>query len=401
MNILILGAGPAGLMFASQLKKAKPEYTLQILEKNRPEDTVGWGVVLPGRAPHHPANPLSYLPDHEKMDAQYLENFKLANNDDTALTSTGITLCGVERKLLVHELRELCLSQGIQITYESSLDDAAIQQHIQGNSEYDLIVMSNGINHVADYGCDALKPTTEFGKNRYMWYGTTKTFDAMNLIFRTYENHVFIAHSYKYSSTMSTFVVECSEETYQHFGMEDMSAEDCETFIAKVFKDELDAKPLITQAGLKWRNFMTLSHDNAYAHNIALLGDALQSGHFSIGHGTTMAVVEAQVLVKALTDHAKVQDALEDFNQHIMPVVKLFHQHATASRLWFENASQSQVISPLSADDIAQQFVERRGQLPPLPPVLAQTLGKALGLPPEAGKPPMQKPNEKGNQNAA
>jgi anthraniloyl-CoA monooxygenase len=372
MNILVIGAGPAGLIFSSQLKKHKPDWNIQIKEKNNQEDSVGWGVVLPGRAPHHPANPLSYISTFDTLDAQYLEQFKLTHDNKSTLTDTGVTLCGAERKSMVRELRNLCIGLGIPIDYESPvLEDAELNCE-----QYDLVVVANGISQTATYYRETLKPKVEYGKNRYMWYGTTKTFDCMNLIFKAHASGLFVAHSYKYSSGMSTFVVECSEETYQNSRLNEMSRADAEGFIATVFKEELDAKPVIAQSGLKWRNFMTLSHEQAYHGNVALLGDALQSGHFSIGHGTTMAVVGAQILVKSVFEHSdNVQSALEDFNQHVMPIMQLFSQHATVSRLWFERAGDNMHFSPA---ELAQSFATRRDKLAPLPPALAQALTRAL-----------------------
>lgn len=372
MNILVIGAGPASLIFSSQLKKLKPDWQIQIKEKNNQEDSVGWGVVLPGRAPHHPANPLSYISTFESLDAQYLEQFKLTHHNESTLTDTGVTLCGAERKSMVRELRNLCIGLGIPIEYESP-----VLENAELNCEqYDLVVIANGISQTSTYYREALKPTVEYGKNRYMWYGTTKTFDCMNLIFKTHAKGLFVAHSYKYSSGMSTFVVECSEETYQKSGLDEMSREDAELFIATVFNEELDAMPVIAQSGLKWRNFMTLSHEKAYNGNVALLGDALQSGHFSIGHGTTMAVVGAQILVKSVFDHSNdIQAALEDFNQQVMPIMQLFSQHATVSRLWFECVEDNMHFS---TTQLAQSFATRRDQLPPLPPALAQALTRAL-----------------------
>lgn len=372
MNILVIGAGPAGLMFSSQIKKLNPDWNINIIEKNNQDESVGWGVVLPGRAPHHPANPLSYLSNHETLDAQYIEEFKLTHHNDSALTKTGVTLCGAERKSMVHELRQLCIGLGISIEYEKPASELIDLQC----DKYDLVVVANGINHTSTYYKEALKPKVEFGKNRYMWYGTTKKFDEMNLIFKAKSKGIFVAHCYKYSSDMSTFVVECSEETYINSGLDEMSIQDAEAFIASVFKEELDSHAVISPKGLKWRNFMTLSHEKAYSDNIVLLGDALQSGHFSIGHGTTMAVVGAQILVKSVYDHSdNIAAALEDFNQNVMPVMQLFDQHASTSRLWFESVEDRM---HLSTPELAQSFATRRNQLPPLPPALGQALEKAL-----------------------
>lgn len=372
MNILVIGAGPAGLLFASQIKQHKPDWQIKIVEKNTPDESFGWGVVLPGRAPHHPANPLSYIPSFETLDAQYLEQFKLIHHNEYALKDTGVTLCGAERKSMVAALRDLCVGLDIEIEYESPV---MTNEELESD-DYDLVVVSNGINQTSTYYRDELKPNIEYGKNRYMWYGTRQPFDAMNLIFKAHGKGIFVAHSYKYSSEMSTFVVECSEETYVNSGLAEMSNDDAEQFIASVFEDELEGNKVIAQSGLRWRNFMTLSHEQAYHKNVVLVGDALQSGHFSIGHGTTMAVVGAQLLVKSVYDHGdNVDEALQQFNQKVMPLMRLFSEHATVSRLWFECVEDKM---HLSTNELAKSFADRRGQLPPLPPALGQALEWAL-----------------------
>ncbi len=371
MKILVVGAGPAGLMFSYQMKKLKPDWDIKIIEKNTPQEVVGWGVVLPGRAPHHPANPLSYLDDFDQLFAQYLEEFKLVHRSESNVISTGLTMCAVERRALLSSLQEHCKRLDIAIEYSSP----AMSESELNKDNYDLVVLSNGINHKSTYFIEALKPDIQYGKNKYTWYATSKIFDYLSLIFKLHPKGVFIAHAYKYSNNMSTFVVECSEETYLNAGLDKFSDEEAATFIAQVFKDELEDHTLLGQNGLKWRNFMTLSHQKSYDQNLVLLGDALQSGHFSIGHGTTMAVLSSQMLVKALSDHTDVPFALESFNAKVMPLMHLFRDHANASRLWFESI---QDYINLSTTELTESFDTRRNALPSLSAALAQNLSEAL-----------------------
>ena len=147
MKILIVGAGPSGLMFASQMKKKKPDWKIDVVEKNNSDDVFGWGVVLPGKAKQHPANPLSYIDLPEALSPQYLDEFKLSKNDQSNHISTGITLCGVERKGLVKSLRSLCQSLGIDIKYNFPITND-IERY---KRDYDLVVVSKGINHKVDF----------------------------------------------------------------------------------------------------------------------------------------------------------------------------------------------------------------------------------------------------------
>ena len=370
-KILVIGAGPAGLVFASQMKLAKPDWQISIAEKNDPEEVAGWGVVLPGRPGQHPANPLSYLQHPERLDPQFLEDFKLIHHNEPNLMSTGVLLCGVERRGLVQALRERCQSLGIAIDYESPL----LAREQLPLDDYDLIVAANGVNHKTSHFTEALAPKLEYGGNKYIWFGTSQLFDQMNLVFRTHGKDIFIAHAYKYSSRMSTFVVECSEETFERARLGEMSDEASAEYVAGVFRAELGGHGLVAQPGLGWRNFMTLSHDKSYDGKLVLIGDALQSGHFSIGHGTTMAVVVAQLLVKALCAEASVPAALASFDARAMPLVKLFSEHANSSRDWFETVDDRM---HLSNAEFMQSFDARRKALPPLPEALARNLGYAL-----------------------
>lgn len=371
MKILVIGAGPAGLIFASQMKQAKPDWDISIAEKNTQEEVPGWGVVLPGRPPRHPANPLSYLEQPELLNPQFIEEFKLVHNNQPNLMSTGITLCGVERRALVQALRAKCVAAGITINYETPLASTA-----QLEAEYDLVVVSNGVNHKSVELPPALTPQIDFGRNKYIWYGTKQRFDQMNLVFRSNANGIFIGHAYKYSDTMSTFIVECDEQTYAKAELEMRSESQVAAYLAKTFEAELGEHELISQPGQGWRTFMDLGHDLAYDGKFVLIGDALQSGHFSIGHGTTMAVTVALLLVKTLSAEADTAAALENFNSRVVPLVQLFKNHANSSRLWFESVGER---IGLSNEDLTASFDARRNNFPPLQDALMGTLGYALG----------------------
>lgn len=371
MKILVIGAGPAGLIFASQLKQFQPGWDISIAEKNTPEEVAGWGVVLPGRPPRHPANPLSYLEQPERLDPQYLEEFKLVHNDQPNLMSTGITLCGVERRALVQALRARCVADGIPVRYQVAPESKA-----QLEAAYDLVVLANGVNHKSLELPQALAPQTEFGLNKYMWYGTTQPFDQMNLVFRRNDHGIFMGHAYKYSSTMSTFIVECSEQTHARAELASRSERDAAAYLARVFQPELDGHELISQPGQGWRNFMTVSREAARDGKFVAIGDALQSGHFSIGHGTTMAVVTALLLAKTLGAETGIAAALDSFNARAVPLVRLFKDHADSSRLWFESVGER---IGLSNEELPASSDARRKDLPPLQDALMATLGYALG----------------------
>lgn len=371
MKILVIGAGPAGLICASQMKQAQPGWDISIAEKNSAQDVPGWGVVLPGRPPRHPANPLSYLEQPERLNPQFLEQFKLVHHGQANLMSTGVTLCGVERRALVLALRAKCVAAGITLHYQASQLGKA-----QLEDQYDLVVVANGVNHNSLELPQALVPQADFGRNKYIWYGTTSLFEQMNLVFRGNDKGVFIGHAYQYSDTMSTFIVECSEQTYAKAELEMYSGGEAAAYMGQIFEAELGGHALLGQPGQGWRNFMTLSHQQACDGKFVLIGDALQSGHFSIGHGTTMAVVLALLLVKTLSAEADTAAALKCFNARAVPLVQLFKEHADSSRLWFETVGER---IGLSNADLTASFEARRSGLPPLQDALMDSLAYALG----------------------
>jgi anthraniloyl-CoA monooxygenase len=370
MKILVIGAGPAGLLFASQLKQARPAWQITISEKNPQDDVTGWGVVLPGRPAQHPANPLSYLAEPQRLQPQFLAQFKLVQHDQSQLMGSGVLLCAVERRGLVQALRANCACSGMSIRYQSPLEVSA-----ELECAYDLIVVASGVNQKVSPLSPGLAPQIEFGRNEYLWYGTSQRFAQMNLIFRQQGPNLFIAHAYSYSPSMSTFVVECDEDSYVQAELAHRSEPETARWIAEVFQDDLNGQALIPQPGPGWRHFLTLSHAHAYHGKQVLLGDALQSGHFSIGHGTTMAVVAAQLLVKALLSEADVSSALACYDARVMPLVSLFRQHAHASRIWFESAGERM---GLSSAELTKSFIARRNQLADLAPALAANLQYAL-----------------------
>ncbi|MBV8047729.1 MAG: tryptophan hydroxylase [Paludibacterium sp.] len=371
MHILVIGAGPAGLIFASQMKRARPGWRIRILEKLDQQAETGWGVVLPGRAGQHPANVLSYLDAPDGLQPQYLSEFLLARRGVSCRMPIGVPMCGVGRQGVVQALRAQCQALGVELRYRQAPEMPAVID----SGEFDLVVLANGVGHQADPCAGRLRPRAEFGRNHYLWCGTTRLFDQMSLMFQPHAAGGFVAHAYRYSAGMSTFIVECGEDTYVRAGLDHMSAREAAAFLSGVFQGVLHGQPLLMQAEQGWRRFLTLSRDAACDGGVVLLGDALQSGHFSIGHGTTMAVATAQGLVKALCADADVDAALAVYGEQVLPLAALFKAHADCSRQWFETVDERMHWDLLA---LARHFEARRQALPSLAEAVARTLADAL-----------------------
>jgi len=376
MKILVVGAGPAGLVFASLVKRENPQHDITVVEKGGSTDGItGWGVVVPGRPPRHPANILSYVPGFAALQPQFLSRFDSVHQEQHVLSDAGVELCAVERPGLVHAMRQHCAELGVELRFGTS----AHPEEYMGKA--DLVVMATGVPSLNSAPWHArFIPHCEFGTNKYFWFGTRQVFDNVTFIFREYQGCVFIAHAYKYREDASSIIIECSEKAYLRTNLHERSAADARHFLAEVFQAELGGHELLEKEGAVWRNFATIGHAKAVSDNIALLGDALQTGHFSIGHGTTMAVVASRVLARALKQQSSVPAALACYEQEIIPLMRLFATHADASRQWFETVEGRMQLAPSA---LVESFHGRRAHLPPLPPALGAALGGGPG--PEPG----------------
>ena len=194
---------------------------------------------------------------------------------------------------------------------------------------------------------DLFRPTIEFGRNRYIWLGTPRLFHGLTLTFVPHETGLYAAHSYKFDRQTSTFIVECSEETWRTADFEGMTESETCGFLEDVFRDHLAGEPLLTKNFVRWRNFPLVRNERWHGDQIVLLGDALHTAHFSIGSGTKLALEDAIALANAFETYPEPDRALPLFEQARRPRVEQLQAAAMDSLRWFEEMDKYVHLDPL------------------------------------------------------
>lgn len=340
MIIVCIGGGPAGLYFALLMKKHDPSHDITVFERNAHDATFGWGVVFSGKT-------LSHLRAADaESHARITENFQTWDNvdvvhRDSKVTVRGNSFSGIARLKLLNILQERCAELGVGLRFQTSVMD------VEEFAGYDLVVGADGVNSETRHRYrEAFEPELSLGRNRYIWYGTRQLFHGLTLTFRENEAGVFVAHSYKFSPTTSTFIVECDEETWTQAGLARMSDEETRDYLARVFARDLGGHALLSNNS-KWINFLLVRNRRWSHRNVVLLGDALHTAHFSIGSGTKLALEDAIALRDCLAAGPDVQTALARFEQTRKPVIEDYQRAAYESLIWFENARTHTHLDPL------------------------------------------------------
>jgi anthraniloyl-CoA monooxygenase len=341
MNVDIIGGGPAGLYFAILAKKAWPQMRLTVYERNRPDDTFGFGVVFSDET----------LETFEKYDREsyraITDNFAYWDDIEIHFKGTehrigGNGFCGCSRVTLLRLLQERAGALGVEMKFQTEIDPA-------GHRDADLIVAADGINsRIRAEHADAFKPSTDLRRNKFTWMGSTRPFDAFTFFFRETEHGIFIAHCYQYEPGRSTWVLETDPETFARAGLDQLDETESARFLEGVFAKELAGHKLIINRSL-WRNFPTIHCERWTHRNIVLVGDAKATAHFSIGSGTKLAMEDAIALYEAFRATAAgkstqpaqvkldVQRALAHYEAERRLEVEKTQHSADVSLVWFEH----------------------------------------------------------------
>jgi anthraniloyl-CoA monooxygenase len=343
-----MGGGPAGLYFAISLKLREPQHEITVFERNKRGDTFGWGVVFSDQT-------MDYLRTNDEISARkILDEFAHWDDidvhfKDQVITSGGHGFCGISRQRLLDILAERAEELGVQIQFahEVSIHDEALK-------DYDLIIASDGINSkVREEFASQFKVDIETRANKFVWLGTHKLFKAFKFIFKHTPHGWIWAHAYRFNEDTSTFIPECSQQTFDSFGFADMSQNEIIAVLEDVFKDELDGHKLLSNAShlrgaAIWLNFRRVLCETWHYKNIILLGDAAHTAHFSIGSGTKLAFEDAIKLAEVLCRHdVPVEEALELYqDERHLEALKL-QSAARNSTEWFENMERYSQMEPV------------------------------------------------------
>jgi len=353
MRIVCIGGGPAGLYFALLMKQAQPEAHISVIERNRPYDTFGWGVVFSDQT----LNNLAHS-DHPTYDA-ILDSFNHWDNIDVhfkgrTITSGGHGFSGIARKRLLNILQERCLELGVELIFETNVQDDAPYANA------DLIIACDGVNSgIRRKYAEYFQPEIEKRRCKYVWLGTHKRFDAFTFAFEETEWGWFQAHAYTFDRETSTFIIETPDENWYRAGLDKMSADEGVAFCEQLFASYLDGHPLLNNARHltnPWLNFLRINNAHWIHNNIVLLGDAAHTAHFSIGSGTKLALEDAIALVQALQQHKDIPTALQQYEaERKIEVIKL-QNSARNSTEWFENVKR---YTALEAEQFAYSLLTR------------------------------------------
>ncbi len=340
MQIAVIGGGPAGLYFSLLMKKARPEYDVRLVERNRADDTFGWGVVFSNETLGHfrQADPPSF--------ARITEAFAYWDDIDTyfkgkVIRSGGHGFCGIARRRLLQILQERCAELGVVLEFSRESEDLG---ELAGA---DLIVAADGINsRIRTARAEVFQPSIEPGKARFIWLGTTRRFEAFTFIIRDTEHGLFQVHAYPFDQNTSTFIVETDPETWRRAGLDSASVEDSVAYLERLFAPELAGHRLLTNKSA-WINFRTVSCKSWWHDNVVLIGDAAHTAHFSIGSGTKLAMEDAIALVAALErTPGDVPAALAAYHEARWLEVAKLQRAAGVSQRWFEDIARYKHMEP-------------------------------------------------------
>ena len=335
MKIVVIGGGPGGLYFSILTKKAMPECQIDVYERNKADDSFGFGVVFSDETLSEFLS--RDLKSYEliRSNFAYWDDIIIARDGQT-VSIAGNGFCGCSRKKLLQLLQQRCTEEGVNLHFEQNI--ANVNQF----KDADIIVACDGIGSVirTQYE-DDFGTKISLKKNRFVWLGSTKPLDAFTYFFRTTPHGTIVAHSYQYQPGMSTWIFECSDETWKKHGFEVTNEKDTIAKISEIFKEELDGHGLITNKS-HWRQFPHVTNEKWYRNNIVLLGDAKATAHYSIGSGTKLAMDSAISLSDAIiANPTNVQAAFEQYDKTRRNTVEMIQHAALVSLDWFENMDRN------------------------------------------------------------
>src|SRR5208282_2487942 len=347
MKIACLGGGPAGLYFAISMKLRNAAHDITVFERNRPDDTFGWGVVLSDEtfeniAANDPVSAGAIRPHFAYWDdiAVHYRGRKIV--------STGHGFSGIARKKLLQLLQQRARGLGVELRFETEIASAA-----ELAKTSDLVVAADGLNsRTRSEFAEHFKPAIDTRKNKFVWLGTHQKFDdAFTFIFEETEQGWIWAHAYQFDSDTATFIVECSNETWQKFGFGTMSQEENCRACEKIFVKYLDGHRLMTNAahlrGSAWLNFPRVLCEKWSYQNIVLMGDAAATAHFSVGSGTKLAMESAISMANYLRTEPTMQAAFAKYEDARRTEVLRLQSAARNSLEWFEDVERYLHLDPV------------------------------------------------------
>ncbi|WP_174273240.1 FAD-dependent monooxygenase [Sphingomonas bacterium] len=353
-RIAVVGGGPAGLLFAKLAKQADAGHEIDVFEQNPSGATYGFGVVLADVALDILAGVDPGLREAIAAVAEFQDRITIVHQG-VEIPLRGNGFMGISRVKLLDAMQRNAEAAGARLHFETRISDPAA---LDG---YDMIVGADGVNS-AVRAClnDHFQATKEPRRNKWVWYATPKRLESVGLIFQATDHGIFIAHSYRFSPELGTFVIECSPETWHSAGLDAMSDEDSRAFCADVFRDYLDGYPLVSNRS-GWFNPEFVTSRHWHHGNVVLIGDALKTVHPSIGSGTRVGMQDAIALAQALDACAgDVARTFETFERTRRTGAGEFQDAAMKSIVWYETVDERIGLDPVP---FAYDYMMRTGRV--------------------------------------
>ncbi len=365
MKVNVIGGGPGGLFAALLLKKSDPARRIEVFERNRPDDTFGFGVVFSDATLEEvaEADPATFRAIEERF--YHWDDIHIHYQGEL-LESTGHGFAGLSRRELLLLLQRRCREVGVGLHFETAVGDppAGGATGVPLASRFldaDVVIGADGLNSVVrERFAEAFEPAVDLRPNRFVWLGTTRPFPAFTFYFREDEHGLWRVHAYQYdASGKSTFIVEATERTWRRAGMDTASEQETVCFLTRLFAEELDGHPLICNRSV-WRRFPTVVNARWSADNVVLIGDAAHTAHFSVGSGTRLAMLDAIALAGAMegvggtggrpvgdASAGTLADALAAYESERRRPVESLQRAAQASLQWFEDTERYFRLEPV------------------------------------------------------
>ena len=342
VNVAIVGAGPAGLYLAILLKRDDPSHRVAVYERNRLEDTFGFGVVFSDETMENVGEADPETNAALAAAAARWDDIEI-HYRGKLLRSTGHRFSGVERKALLELLARRARALGAEIHWQQEIRDPAGRELASA----DLVVAADGVaSLIRDRLADGFQPTTDWRRNRFVWLGTTRPFPAFTFYFKSSPAGLWRTHAYQYAPGRSTFIVEAREDTWLASGLAEDDEPATVAYLERLFADELQGHRLLANRSI-WRRFPTVRNARWHSGNVVLLGDAAHTAHFSVGSGTKLAMEDAIALAAALRTERSVPEALAAYEADRRPQVESLQRAAQASLEWFEAAERYHDTDPI------------------------------------------------------
>jgi 2-polyprenyl-6-methoxyphenol hydroxylase-like FAD-dependent oxidoreductase len=337
MKIVCIGAGPAGLYFAISAKLRDAGHDITVIERDPPGATYGWGVV-------YWDDLLDTLYANDRESAERIraastlwqeQVVSLRGTDRSYLAGYGYS---VNRAPFLEILADRAADLGVDVQYRRAVDDLA------AFSDADLVVVADGANsRIRQRYADEFGTRVDQGRNPYIWLGTDRVFDMFTFDFEETPEGWIWFHAYPSSAGISTFIVECQEETWRALGFDRRDDDESMRLLEKIFEKPLAGHSLISSSRGKpaaWQRFTQVYNQTWRYDNKVLIGDAAHTTHFTIGSGTRLAVIDAIMLAQKLLEIEDMAKALKSFDEEGHTALRMAQSSARSSMAWFEHADR-------------------------------------------------------------